>query len=73
MWVHVANNFAWKHHFINIHNLMTLDSLHQLYKEWIMQLMKYIKNLNNKLLKENLDRKRKWENQIIMKNLLSLN
>ena len=35
--------------------------------------MKYIKNLNNKLLKENLGRKRKWEDQIIMKNLLSLN
>ncbi len=35
--------------------------------------MKYIKNLNIKLLKENLDQKWKWEDQIIMKNLLSLN
>jgi len=73
MRVYVADNFAWKHHFINIHNLMIFDSLHQLYKEWIMQLMRYIENLNNKLLKENLDRKWKQEDQIITKNLSSLN
>ena len=52
---------------------MIFDSLHQLYKEWIMQLMRYIENLNNKLLKENLDRKWKQEDQIITKNLSSLN
>ncbi len=73
MRVHVADNFAWRHHFVNIHNLMALDPLHQLYKGWIMQLMKYIENLNNKLLKENFGRKRKREDQIITKNLSGLN
>ncbi len=48
MQVYVADNFAWRYYFINIHNLMTFNSLHQLYKEWIMQLIKCIMNLNKK-------------------------
>ena len=45
-WVHDISNFAWSHHYVNIHEVMMVDILHQLLKgtvghmlEWLIELI----------------------------------
>ncbi len=35
-WFHDVINFAWNHHLINIHEIIMINMLHQLYKKMIM-------------------------------------
>jgi hypothetical protein len=44
MWVHPRNNFAWSHWGVNIHEVMTVDILHQLWKGIFDKLMGMIQS-----------------------------
>ena len=42
MWVHDFDNFAWRHHLVNIHEIMMMDLLHQLLKGTLQYLIQWI-------------------------------
>lgn len=44
MWVHDRDNFAWKHHLVNIHEVLHIDILHQLLKGIVSRLMQWIQD-----------------------------
>jgi Plavaka transposase len=44
MWVHERHNFAWRHHLVNIHEILHIDILHQLLKGIIARSMDWIKD-----------------------------
>ena len=46
-WAHPVENFAWRHHFVNIHAGMMLDPLHQLLKGIVQRLIEWLKKLIN--------------------------
>jgi hypothetical protein len=41
-WVHEFDNFAWGHHFVNIHECMMIDKLHQIYKGIVQYTLKWV-------------------------------
>lgn len=41
-WVHKYENFAWHHTYVNIHDCMGSDMLHQLYKGLVKDLIKHL-------------------------------
>ncbi len=49
-WIHSMKNFAWSHMFINIHETMMIDVLHQLFKRIILYLMLWL----NQIINENV-------------------
>ncbi len=46
-WIHSVKNFAWSHMFINIHETMMINVLHQLLKEIILYLMLWLSQIIN--------------------------
>jgi Plavaka transposase len=44
MWVHERDNFAWRHHLVNIHGILHVDILHQLLKGIVARSMDWIKD-----------------------------
>ncbi len=45
MAIHSRSNFAWAHHLVNIHAILTVDILHQLLKGIVMRLVTWIQSL----------------------------
>ena len=63
--VHVVENFAWKHPYVNIHATMMMDILHQLLKGMVMRLVDWTGDLveeltadTRKILKRGTKRKK---------------
>jgi hypothetical protein len=48
-WVHDFENFAWSHHHLNIHAVMTPDILHQLQKGMVMHLNTWVCQILGKI------------------------
>ncbi len=46
-WIHSVKNFAWSHMFINIHETMIINVLHQLFKKIISYLMLWLSQIIN--------------------------
>ncbi len=46
-WIHSVKNFAWSHMFINIHETMMINMLHQLLKRIISYLMLWLSQIIN--------------------------
>lgn len=62
-WVHPVENFAWKHHHLNIHDAMMVDILHQLHSNGIVDhLLKWVR----KLLDKHVPRSRRTANGDIL-------
>lgn len=45
MVIHDLNNFAWRHHLVNVHTILAIDILHQLLKGIVMRLINWIQDL----------------------------
>ena len=45
MAIHDLKNFAWRHHLVNVHAILTVDILHQLLKGIVMRLLTWIQDL----------------------------
>ncbi len=41
-WVHDMTNFVWNHHFVNIHEIIMMNILHQFFKKMIMHFLIWI-------------------------------
>jgi hypothetical protein len=41
-WIHDMTNFVWNHHFVNIHETIMMNILHQLFKRMIMHFLTWI-------------------------------
>jgi hypothetical protein len=41
-WIHDMTNFVWDHHFVNIHEIIMMNILHQLFKKMIMHFLIWI-------------------------------
>ncbi len=46
-WIHSVKNFAWSHIFVNIHETMMINVLHQLLKKIILYLMLWLSQIIN--------------------------
>jgi hypothetical protein len=58
-WIHEMKNFAWNYSSINIHEIMMIDILHQLFKNMMMHFLSWIQFL----LKKKMSIKRKRREQ----------
>jgi hypothetical protein len=56
-YVHPVDNFAWEHKYVNIHETMMVDNLHQLLKGIMSHLVKWIKQLLSVLYPKTKKRK----------------
>lgn len=56
-WIHDVHNFAWSHHLVNIHDIMSVDILHQLLKGIVMRLIEWIQELVPQILPRSRKRK----------------
>ncbi len=68
-WVHATINFVWNYFFVNIHEIMMIDILHQLFKKMIMHLLIWIQFL---LKKKMWIRRRRREQTIRVIDLFDL-
>ncbi len=68
-WVHATINFVWDYFFVNIHEIMMIDILHQLFKRMIMHFLIWIQSL---LKKKMSIRQRRREQTIRMIDLSDL-
>jgi hypothetical protein len=48
-WVHDIDNFAWAHQHLNIHQSMSVDILHQLYKGIAENVIKWVREILDEL------------------------
>ncbi len=68
-WIHATINFVWDYSFVNIHEIMMIDILHQLFRRMIMHFLIWIQSL---LKKKMSIRRRRREQTIRMIDLSDL-
>jgi hypothetical protein len=72
-WVHEMKNFAWDYSLINIHEIMMIDILHQLFKDMMMHILSWIQSLLKKKMSIKQRRREQTIRVIDLSNLDKLN